>query len=136
MTLSPYLTFDGRCEEALTFYAETLGARIVAMMPHEGTPMEEHVPPEWKAKILHAQLAIGEQTLMASDVPPERYERPKGITVSLGLTDVGEAERIFNALAEGGTVQMPIQPTYWAARFGMLMDRFGIPWLVNCDQTA
>jgi PhnB protein len=91
------------------------------------------VPPEWRAKILHASMEIGGTVLMASDAPPDRYEQPKGYSVSLTLKDTGEAERIFHALAEGGSVRMPIQQTFWAARFGMLVDKFAIPWMINCD---
>ncbi len=133
MQLTPYLTFNGRCEEAFQFYEQCLGGRIEAMMPHEGTPAAEHVPAEWRSKILHARLVIGDAVLMASDAPPDRYEQPKGISVSLGLTDTAQAERIFQALSEGGTVQMPLQQTFWAARFGMVVDRFGTPWMINCE---
>ena len=90
--------------------------------------------PEWQDKILHASLKIGDTVLMGSDAPPERYEKPKGFSVSLVLDDTGEAERIFKTLSEGGSVQMPIQQTFWAARFGMLTDRYAIPWMINCGQ--
>ena len=73
---------------------------------------------------------------MASDAPPDHYRKPQGFSVSLNLSDPAEAERIFQALAENGTVQMPLQQTFWAARFGMLIDQFGIPWMINCDQAA
>lgn len=136
MKVNPYLTFDGRCEEAFGFYATCLGGRIVAMMPHEGTPMAEHVPADWLKKILHAQLVFGDQSLMGSDASPDRYEKPRGLSVSLQIDEPAEAERVFHALAEGGTVQMPIQQTFWAVRFGMLMDRFAIPWMINCDQPS
>jgi PhnB protein len=133
MQLSPYLTFDGRCEAAFKFYEKTLGAKIEAMIPHAGTPAEEHVPPEWRNKVIHASLSVGDGFLLASDAPPDRYEKPKGFSVSLQIKDQAEAERIFHTLAEGGTVQMPIQQTFWASRFGMLVDQFGIPWMINCD---
>ena len=94
------------------------------------------MPAEWGKKILHARLVIGDTYLMASDAPPDRYEKPKGFSVSLVLTDPAEAERIFNALAKDGTIQMPLEPTFWAARFGMLVDRFGIPWMINCEQPS
>lgn len=136
MKVHPYLGFDGRCEEAFAFYEKHLGAKTLTLMPHEGTPMMEHVPPEWRAKIMHGQIQIGDQVVMASDAPPGRYERPKGISISLVLTEVDEAERAYAALAEGGEIQMPLQQTFWAARFGMLVDRFGIPWMINCDQPS
>ena len=106
------------------------------MMPHEGTPVAEHVPAEWRNKILHARLTVGDQVMMGSDAPPGRYEEPKGFSVSVQIKDPAEAERIFQALAENGKVQMPIQQTFWAARFGMLMDQFGIPWMINCEQAS
>ncbi|MCC7153620.1 MAG: VOC family protein [Bryobacterales bacterium] len=134
MSLNPYLTFNGDCEEAFRFYEKTLGGKIEAMMPHAGTPAEPHVPPTFKDKILHARLVVQGRELMGSDAPPDRYQKPRGISVSLQLSDVAESERIFHALAEHGAVSMPLQQTFWAARFGMLTDRFGIPWMINCDQ--
>jgi PhnB protein len=136
MRLNHYLTFNGQCEAAFKFYEQCLGGKIVAMMTHAGTPAEEHVPPEWRNKILHCRLIVGDEALMGSDAPPGRYEEPKGFSVSLQINDPGEAERIFHALAENGTVRMPLQPTFWAVRFGMLVDRFGIPWMVNCEKAA
>ena len=133
MQLNPYLFFNGQCEAAFKFYAETLGGKIEGMLTHAGTPSEQHVPAEWRDKIMHARLTVGDQVLMASDAPPETYEQPKGFFVSIQLKDKANAERIFEALAEGGTIQMPFQKTFWAAGFGMCVDRFGIPWMVNCE---
>ena len=134
MQLNPYLTFDGRCEAAFEFYAKCLGGEIVAMIPHEGTPAADHVPSEWRNKIMHARLVVGDKVLMGSDAPPDRFEKPQGFSVTLGVDKPADAERIFQALAEGGAVQMPIQETFWAFRFGMLVDQFGIPWMVNCEK--
>jgi PhnB protein len=134
MHVNPYLVFNGDCETAIKFYQQVLGGEITMMMTHAGTPMEGHVPKEWQGKILHASLKIGDTVLMGSDAPPDRYEKPKGFSVSLVLDDTGEAERIFRTLSEGGSVQMPIQQTFWAARFGMLVDKFAIPWMINCNQ--
>jgi PhnB protein len=134
MQLNPYLTFNGQCEAAFKFYERCLGGKIVAMVAHAGTPAEEHVPTEWRNKILHARLIVGDEVLMGSDAPPDRYEEPKGFSVTLGVDDPANAERVFHALAENGTVRMPLQQTFWAARFGMLVDRFGIPWMINCEQ--
>src|SRR3989441_10202987 len=114
MQLNPYLLFNGQCAEAFKFYAQVLGGKIDGMMTHAGTPAEEHVPAEWRDKILHARLVVDDTVLMASDAPPDRYQQPKGISVSLQLKDPDKAERIFHALAEGGTVQMPIEETFWA----------------------
>jgi len=136
MQINPYLTFNGSCEEAFNFYARSLGGDIVAMHTHGNSPMKDHVPVDWHPKIMHAQLTVRGQTLMGSDVPPGRYEASKGISVSVNVEDAATAERVFHALSEGGAVQMPIQETFWAVRFGMLVDRFGVPWMINCMKTA
>jgi PhnB protein len=130
--VNPYLLFTGQCEAAFSFYAKCLGGKIEAMIPHEGTPAAEDVPPEWRKKILHASLSLGDSILMASDAPPSYHEKPQGFSVSLRVKQPAEAERVFHALAENGTVRMPIQETFWAVRFGMLVDQFGIPWMINC----
>jgi PhnB protein len=134
MQLDPYLFFSGQCEAAFKFYEQCLGGKIEAMITHAGTPAEEHVPVGWRNKILHARFTVGDQVLMGSDAPPEHYEEPKGFSVSLQINDPAEAERIFHGLAENGKVKLPIQKTFWSARFGMLVDRFGVPWMVNCEQ--
>lgn len=136
MQSSTYLFFDGRCEEAFTFYHHVLGGRVTAMMRHAGSPAEHGVPPEWQDKILHACLDLGGFKLMASDAPPGRYNRPQGFCVHLAVGSEAEAERVFAALGEGATIVMPIAQTFWAARFGLLHDRFGTPWMVNCDLPA
>ena len=136
MKLYPYLTFNGQCEAAFKSYERCLGGKIETMMTHAGTPAEEHVPSEWREKILHARLRAGDEVLMGSDAPPNHYEEPTGFSVSLQVKDPAEAERIFHALAENGTVRMPIQKTFWAVRFGMLVDQFAIPWMVNCEQAV
>ena len=106
------------------------------MVRHEGTPAAEHTPAEWRNKILHARLIVDGEPLMGSDVPPERFEEPKGFSVTLGIPGPADAERLFHALAKGGSVRMPLQETFWAARFGMLIDQFGIPWMINCEKAA
>jgi PhnB protein len=138
MNLNPYLFFNGECEAALKFYEQNLGGKIKAMMRHEGSPMEKHVPAEWRPKILHAALTLGDQTLMASDAPPDKYQKPEGFYVAINLKakETAEAERMFKVLSEAGSVQMPLQETFWAARFAMLTDRFGIPWMINCGDGA
>jgi PhnB protein len=136
MQLSPYLNFKGQCEAAFKFYERVLGGKIEAMITYAGTPAEEHAPPELRNKILHARLIVGSDALMGSDAPPDRYDAPKGFSVSLQIDDPAEAERIFHALAENGIVQLPIQQTFWADRFGMLVDQFGIAWMVNCGKPA
>ncbi len=136
MEINPYLLFDGRCEEAFKFYERCLGGNIETMMPHEGTPAAEHAPANWLKKILHARLNVKGGILMGSDAPPGHYEKPQGFSVSLSLNDPKEAERIFHDLSEKAEIHMPLAPTFWAERFGMLTDRFGIPWMINCEKKA
>jgi PhnB protein len=136
MQLNPYLTFNCQCEAAFKFYEKVLGGKIEAMMTYGSSPMAEQTQSEWRNKIMHARMTVGDKILMASDAPPDRYEAMKGIMVTLGIDEPGEAERIFHALSENGTVQMPIQETFWARRFGMLVDQFGTPWMVNCEKAA
>jgi PhnB protein len=132
MQVNPYLTFNGQCEEAFTFYAQCLGGKIESMMHHAGSPAEAQTPPDWLDKILHARLNVGGSILMGSDAPPGNYQSTQGSFAHLAVEDPDEAERVFHAFAEGGRVIMPIGQTFWAKRFGMLVDRFGIPWMVNC----
>ncbi len=132
MRVSPYLFMDGKCEEAFTFYADLLGAKIDAMMRYEGSPAAEHVGKDWHGKIMHACMSIGDQMLMASDAPPGNTKAPQGFSVSIHVDEPAEAERVFAGLADGGTVTMPMEQTFWARRFGMVTDRFGTPWMVNC----
>jgi PhnB protein len=136
MQFNSYLLFNGDCEEAFKTYEKIFGGRIEAMLTHEGTPASCQVPPEWQKKILHARISIGDAVLMASDAPPGRYSRPQGFSVNIGLTDIKEAERIFSALSEKAAVTMPLGETFWAHRFGMLTDRFGIPWMVNVERAG
>jgi PhnB protein len=133
MEVSPYLFFSGVCEEALKFYEKTLGAKIDAVLKTEGSPAEYQMPPDWKDKVMHARFRIGGHVVMASDAPPDHYRAPQGISLSLSYPDVAEAEEIYNKLAEGGSVQMPFAPTFWAKGFGMCADRYGIPWMVSCE---
>ena len=134
MELNPYLTFNGQCQAAFKFYERCFGGKIEMMMTHGESPMADQVPAGWRDKVMHARLVAGERVLMGSDAPPDRYQKPQGFSVSLSVGKPAEAERIFNALAENGSVQMPIQKTFWAERFGTVTDRFGIPWMINCEQ--
>ena len=133
MQFNCYLVFNGQCEAAFRFYEQALGGKIEAMIAHAGTPAEQHVPPEMRDKIIHARLNAGGGILMGCDAPDNQYKTPEGFSVQIPVADPAEAERIFQALAENGSIRMPMQKTFWAARFGMLVDRFGIPWMVNCD---
>lgn len=136
MELNPYLTFNGQCEAAFKFYERVLGGKIEFMLTYGGSPMADQVPSEWHNKILHATLIVSGKVLQGADGPPDHKEEMKGFALAIGLDDPVEAERIFKALAEKGTVQMPLQETFWALRFGMLTDEFGVPWLINCEKPA
>ena len=136
MQLIAYLNFDGKCEEAFEFYARCFDGQVVAKMPFAGTPMEQHAPPEWRGKMMHARMICGTATLMGSDAMPGQYVARKSMSVALQVKEPAEAERIFKALSEDGRVTMPIQKTFWSASFGMVTDRYGIPWIVNCEAPA
>jgi PhnB protein len=133
MRVNPYLNFNGDCAAAFKFYERCLGGKIEAIMTHGESPIAAEVPPAWHNTVLHARLAVGDTVLMGSDSPPEYYAKPQGLHVSLQVDAPAEAERIFHDLAEGGSVTVPIEKTFWAERFGMLVDRFGTPWMVNCE---
>jgi PhnB protein len=136
MSLSPYLYFNGQCEEAFQFYEKCLSAKITFMLTYEASGMAAQVPAEWTKKILHAGLASRDGVLEGCDAMPGQYRKPESFCVMFRPKAAAEADRIFNALAEGGTVQIPIAETFWALRFGMLVDRFGVPWLVNYEKPA
>ena len=131
MQIIPYLSFKGDCEEAFTFYAQCLGGQVGALFRYAGSPMADQVPPDWQDKVMHGSVTVGTQELMGDDVAAG-YEPSKGFTLSIQIASVADAERIFKELADGGTVVLPIAKTFWAERFGMLVDRFGIPWQINC----
>jgi len=134
MHLNPYLNFNGTCEEAFAFYAEVLGAEILAIVKHRDTPMADKTPPGMEEFVMHARLKFGDTLLMASDAPANWYKKPEGFNVHVGVDTPEEAERVFKALSEGGTVNMAMQETFWAPRFGTCVDRFGTPWMVNCEK--
>jgi PhnB protein len=134
MQLNAYLLFNGQCQEAFRFYEGALGAKIETLLLHEGTPAEVHVPAEWRNKVMHGRITVNGQTVLASDCPPDRYTAPQGFSINLGYEEPSAADRVFQALSDGGTVQMPIQETFWAKRWGMVVDRFGIPWMINCEK--
>ena len=136
MQLNAYLSFNGQCEEAFRFYEKCLGGNIQAMMTWGDSPMADQVASDLRGKIIHASLMVGDDALLGADSPPDRYEAPRGVGVTIQLQDNTKAERIFSALSEGGTVTMPLQQTFWAARFGMVTDRYGVPWMVNCGEPS
>jgi len=132
MQINPYVFFNGNCEAALKYYEKVLDARIEAMLPYEGGPAEMPIPPEYGKKIMHAKITIDGEVLMASDSPPGHFNQPQGFRVSLQVEDPADAERRFKALAEGGRTDMPFGKTFFSKGFGMCVDQFGMPWMVNC----
>ena len=132
MQVNPYVFYNGNCEAALKYYQKVLGARIEAMHTYEGGPDEMPIPPDWKKKVMHARVTIDGEVLMASDAAPGHFQPPQGFSVSLQVEDPTDAERKFKALAEGGTVNMPFGKTFFSKGFGMCVDQFGTPWMVNC----
>lgn len=133
MQVNPYLSFNGQCEAAFTHYEQCLGGQLGPIFRYGGSPMADQAPAGWGDKVMHGSVTIGGQVLMGADVTADRYEQPTGFSLSIQTTSTAEAERIFHALGEGGSVLMPLEKTFWAARFGMLVDRFGVPWMVNCE---
>ncbi|MBT1160100.1 VOC family protein [Aminobacter anthyllidis] len=126
-----YLFFNGNCREAFEFYAKVFDGEIVGMLTHRETPAGKDVSEEWQDKIINAQLVIGDQSIMASDAPPQYRTEMSGFSVSVDTNDLAKAEAIFAALADGGTVNMPFSPTFWAKGFGMVKDKFGTPWMIS-----
>jgi len=131
MHVEPYLFFDGRCEEAIDFYRTALGAEVVRLMRFRDAPEAGMAPPGGADKVMHAQLRIGEATVLASDGRCQGNPRFEGISLSLVAADDAEADRMFAALSDGGTVQMPMTRTFFSSRFGMVADRFGVSWMIH-----
>jgi len=134
MQSNPYLNFNGQCDAAFKFYEKCLVGKIAFKMTYGESPMAKETPPERHNRILHARLIVGNAVIMGSDTPPECYQKPQGFSVSINVEKPEEAERVFTALSEKGSVGMPITETFWALRFGMLVDQFGIPWMINCEK--
>ena len=133
MDITPYLNFNGQCAAAFKFYEQVLGGTIEMMQTHGDSPMKDHVPADWHDKVIHARLRVDGQAIMGSDAPPQYYSAPQGMYVSIGVRTTADGSRIFNALADGGKVTMPFEPTFWSPGFGMVVDRFAIPWMVNSE---
>ncbi len=134
MQLEPYLFFEGRCEEAIEFYRRALGAEVAAMIRYGESPEPPPpgmLPPGSENKVMHALLRIGEVSLMASDGGCTGKTGFGGFSLTLSVPDAATAEKLFTALADGGKVTMPLEPTFWSPKFGMLTDRFGVGWMVN-----
>jgi len=133
MHLNTYLSFNGQCEAAFTFYEKCLNGKFLSKFTYAGSPAAGQVPADYGDKLMHAVLKVGDYLVMGADAPPQYHQTPKCFSVNIAINDEAEAERIFNALAQNGQVKMPLQKTFWAAKFGMLIDQFGIPWMINCE---
>jgi PhnB protein len=130
MDSNVYIFFNGTCEEAFNFYAQCFGAKIEALARYAQMPGNDPALVNWREKIMHGSIMVGDTAVMGSDAYPGRYEKPQGMRVTLTLDSPAEAERVFGAMSAGGTVTMPLQETFFAKRFGMLTDRFAIPWMI------
>jgi PhnB protein len=133
MQITPYLSFNGNCAEAFRFYERCLGGRIEMMHTYGESPMKDQTPPGWENRVMHVHLDVKGQPLFGSDAPPEHFSPAQGMHVSIGLSSFADGERIFRELSEGGMVTMPFEKTFWAPGFGMCVDRFGTPWMVNVE---
>ena len=134
MQVSVHLTFNGNCQEAMELYCKLMDGKILSITTFGETPAGQDVPDDWQGKVVHGTMSLGNIAVATADIPPERYQSSQGINMFIEIEDPDEASRVFARLAEGGEVQMPIQETFWAKRFGVVVDRFGIPWEVNCSQ--
>jgi len=130
MRVEPYLSFDGRCEEALDLYKRALGAEVTMLVRFKDTPQSASTPPGGEDKVAHASVRVGDTVFMASDGQCGGNTRFHGICMSLSVANEAEADRVFEGLSEGGKVQMPLAKTFFSPRFGMLEDRFGLGWMV------
>lgn len=136
MQVQAYLFFNGCCEEAIEFYRGALGAEVEMLMRFKDSPdptPPDMIPPDWDNKIMHANLRIGTSTVMISDGCPAEQQGFQGFSLSISVTDSGQADRLFAALSESGQVQMPLAETFWSPRFGMVTDRFGVSWMINLE---
>ena len=132
MKVQAYISFDGRCEEALAFYKKSIGAEVSGLMRWRDSPdASMKGPPGYEEKVMNVSFRVGETLLMADDGMGENKAEYKGMTLAIEVADDVEAKRIFTALSEGGKVMMPLMKTFWSTSFGMLTDKFGVPWMVN-----
>ena len=134
MSVTPYLFFDGRCEEAIEFYKKTLGAEVGMMMRYKESPEKNMCTPANENKIMHASMRIGGTLVMLSDGRAEGKPKFEGFFLSLDPKTEAEAEKMFTALSQGGQVQMPLTSTFFAKSFGMVADKFGMGWMIICEK--
>jgi PhnB protein len=134
MKIAPYLGFDGTCAEAFRFYERVLKGKIDMMMTYGEAPVPQQAPADQSGRIMHVHMTIGDQSLMGGDAPSHMHQKPAGFCVSIHVDTEVEAERVFKELSEGGHVNAAMAETFWAKRFGMAVDRYGTPWIVNCPK--
>lgn len=134
MKLNSYLHFDGNCEEAFNLYTRVFGANPPQFFRFAQSPMADQVGADWRNKVMHVSMRIGDQTLMGTDAPGEHFREPQGFAVCINPDDEAEAERIYHSLSEGGQIGMPLQETFWAKRYAQFVDRYGTPWMINVEK--
>ena len=134
MTINPYLSFDGGTLDALEFYAEIFGSQVEAVMRVRASPMASELPAQMGDRLMHARVRVGDNFIMASDTMGQPASTPQGIVLQIAYSDLDKAKRVFDRLAKGGEITMPFEPTFWAKGFGICKDRFGIPWMGNCEE--
>lgn len=130
------LSFNGNCAEAIRFYERNLPARILFVLTWGDSPLAKDAPPEWRTKVCHSTFVVGDTIFHGVDVLPGTYQPPSGFSIVLGSDDLDEADRLFAALGANGQVRVPQQETFWARRYGMVVDQFGISWEINCGGPA
>jgi PhnB protein len=133
-SLNVYLHFNGTCEEAFALYSKVLGGKNAMTVRFDEMPGHGPITPGYEKKIMHTRFYVGEYVLMGSDAPPDRFQKPQGFSVSYNCETPDEADRVYKALSAGGQIIMPNQETSWAHRFGMFVDKFGTPWMINCEK--
>jgi PhnB protein len=134
MSLSIHLIFDGQCETAFRFYEECFGAKVITMLKWSESPAASQAPPGAADRIMHATLKLADSYVFGADAFPGKYETPKGFSVLFSVGNPQEAEQVFQKLADGGNVTMPLQETFWAKSYGVVTDKYGIPWEINCSK--
>ena len=133
MNLSPHLSFNGTCEEAFHFYAKALNGTVVTLLSYGESPMSESVPHDWKGKIVHATLQLQDGVISGADAAPGEYQTPQGFQILFQPETEKESRRVFNELAIGGEIVVPLQETFWSPCYGALVDRFSVPWEISCE---
>jgi len=134
VNIHPSLMFPGTCGDAFRRYASLFGGEIVLLLSYAESPLAQHVPPEWRDRVWFGRLRAGGLDVTGGDIPPRAiYEEPRGFSMVIGVANAGEADRLFAGLAQSGEVIMPLQPTHWSPRYGVVRDPFGIRWEINCE---